>query len=66
MLCPAAERSIGESECMLDVLQRWGHQRAEVRFFLRHERAPGRDVGKDLPLLLLLGQPEGPLCVFCN
>uniref|UniRef100_A0A3B3RP90 Tumor protein p53 binding protein, 2b n=1 Tax=Paramormyrops kingsleyae TaxID=1676925 RepID=A0A3B3RP90_9TELE len=47
-----SERTVGDSESMLDVLQRWGHQRAEVRFFLRHERAPGRDVGKDLPLLL--------------
>ncbi|XP_023686839.1 apoptosis-stimulating of p53 protein 2-like isoform X1 [Paramormyrops kingsleyae] len=40
-----SERTVGDSESMLDVLQRWGHQRAEVRFFLRHERAPGRDVG---------------------
>nr|XP_020458935.1 apoptosis-stimulating of p53 protein 2 [Monopterus albus] len=30
---------------MLDVLQRWGQHRAEVRFFLRHNRAPSRESG---------------------
>ena len=34
---------------MLDVLQRWGQHRAEVRFFLRHNRAPSRESGKCLP-----------------
>ncbi|PNI31579.1 TP53BP2 isoform 5, partial [Pan troglodytes] len=29
---------------MFDVLQRFGSQRNEVRFFLRHERPPGRDI----------------------
>ncbi|KAI1896921.1 hypothetical protein AGOR_G00099850 [Albula goreensis] len=40
-----SERAVGEAERMLDVLQRWGPQRAEVRFFLRHDRAPSRDSG---------------------
>lgn len=43
---PSAERAVGDGERMLDVLQRWGQHRAEVRFFLRHNRAPGRETGK--------------------
>uniref|UniRef100_A0A665TWE1 SH3 domain-containing protein n=1 Tax=Echeneis naucrates TaxID=173247 RepID=A0A665TWE1_ECHNA len=43
-----SERAVGEGERMLDVLQRWGQHRAEVRFFLRHNRAPGRESGKCL------------------
>lgn len=39
-----SERSVGDGERMLDVLQRWGQHRSEVRFFLRH-RAPSRDSG---------------------
>uniref|UniRef100_A0A4W5JLT5 Tumor protein p53 binding protein, 2a n=1 Tax=Hucho hucho TaxID=62062 RepID=A0A4W5JLT5_9TELE len=38
-----SERPIGDGERMLDVLQRWGQHRAEVRFFLRHDRAPSRE-----------------------
>lgn len=41
----SAERAVGEGERMLDVLQRWGQHRAEVRFFLRHNRAPSRESG---------------------
>uniref|UniRef100_A0A8B9JPI6 Tumor protein p53 binding protein, 2a n=1 Tax=Astyanax mexicanus TaxID=7994 RepID=A0A8B9JPI6_ASTMX len=37
-----SERVVGEGEKMLELLQRWGSHRAEVRFFLRHNRAPGR------------------------
>ncbi|XP_026165170.1 apoptosis-stimulating of p53 protein 2a isoform X2 [Mastacembelus armatus] len=40
-----SERAVGEGEKMLDVLQRWGQHRAEVRFFLRHNRAPSRESG---------------------
>ncbi|XP_026210462.1 apoptosis-stimulating of p53 protein 2a isoform X2 [Anabas testudineus] len=40
-----SERAVGEGERMLDVLQRWGQHRAEVRFFLRHNRAPSRESG---------------------
>ncbi|XP_041645021.1 apoptosis-stimulating of p53 protein 2a isoform X2 [Cheilinus undulatus] len=40
-----SERAVGDGERMLDVLQRWGQHRAEVRFFLRHNRAPSRDSG---------------------
>ncbi|XP_076017011.1 apoptosis-stimulating of p53 protein 2a isoform X2 [Genypterus blacodes] len=40
-----SERAVGEGERMLDVLQRWGQHRAEVRFFLRHDRAPSRESG---------------------
>ncbi|XP_016892961.1 apoptosis-stimulating of p53 protein 2 isoform X4 [Cynoglossus semilaevis] len=40
-----SERAVGDGERMLDVLQRWGQHRAEVRFFLRHNRAPGRETG---------------------
>lgn len=38
-----SERAVGDGERMLDVLQRWGQHRAEVRFFLRHNRAPSRE-----------------------
>ncbi|XP_072565535.1 apoptosis-stimulating of p53 protein 2a isoform X2 [Paramormyrops kingsleyae] len=40
-----SERPIGDGERMLELLQRWGQQRAEVHFFLRHERPPSRDSG---------------------
>uniref|UniRef100_A0A3Q3WMM3 Uncharacterized protein n=1 Tax=Mola mola TaxID=94237 RepID=A0A3Q3WMM3_MOLML len=33
-----SERAVGDGERMLDLLQRWGQHRAEVRFFLRHNR----------------------------
>ncbi|XP_037545851.1 apoptosis-stimulating of p53 protein 2 [Nematolebias whitei] len=39
------ERVVEEEERMLEVLQRWGQQRVEVRFILRHLRAPGRESG---------------------
>lgn len=46
-LCiPSSERAVGDGERMMDLLQRWGQHRAEVRFFLRHNRAPSRDSGK--------------------
>ncbi|XP_015417824.1 PREDICTED: apoptosis-stimulating of p53 protein 2 [Myotis davidii] len=38
-----SERPVADNERMFDVLQRFGSQRSEVRFFLRHERPPGRD-----------------------
>uniref|UniRef100_A0A8C7M398 Tumor protein p53 binding protein 2 n=1 Tax=Oncorhynchus kisutch TaxID=8019 RepID=A0A8C7M398_ONCKI len=41
-----SESAIGDGERMLDVLQRWGHQRGEVRFLLRHDRAPCRESGE--------------------
>ncbi|KAF6731446.1 Apoptosis-stimulating of p53 protein 2 [Oryzias melastigma] len=40
-----SERPVGENERMLDVLQRWGQHRPEVRFFLRHNRPPSRESG---------------------
>ncbi|XP_051802383.1 apoptosis-stimulating of p53 protein 2-like isoform X36 [Acanthochromis polyacanthus] len=40
-----SERVVGDGERMLEVLQRWGQQRGEVRYLLRHQRAPGRDAG---------------------
>ncbi|XP_076867676.1 apoptosis-stimulating of p53 protein 2a isoform X3 [Brachyhypopomus gauderio] len=41
-----SERAMGEGERMLELLQRWGARRGEVRFFLRHDRAPGgREAG---------------------
>ncbi|XP_053193578.1 apoptosis-stimulating of p53 protein 2b [Scomber japonicus] len=40
-----SERVVGEGERMLEVLQRWGQQRGEVRYILRHQRAPGRETG---------------------
>ncbi|KAF5891204.1 apoptosis-stimulating of p53 protein 2-like isoform X3, partial [Clarias magur] len=40
-----SERAIGDGERMMELLQRWGQQRSEVRFVLRHERAPGHDTG---------------------
>lgn len=39
------ERPVADNERMFDVLQRFGSQRNEVRFFLRHERPPIRDIG---------------------
>uniref|UniRef100_A0A8K9UD92 Ras-associating domain-containing protein n=1 Tax=Oncorhynchus mykiss TaxID=8022 RepID=A0A8K9UD92_ONCMY len=41
-----SERAISDGERMLDVLQHWGQQRGEVRFLLRHERAPCRESGE--------------------
>ncbi|KAI4880518.1 hypothetical protein NFI96_000980 [Prochilodus magdalenae] len=41
-----SERAVGEGERMLELLQRWGSHRGEVRFFLRHNRAPGREAGE--------------------
>ncbi|PKU37672.1 hypothetical protein llap_12027 [Limosa lapponica baueri] len=40
-----SERPIADNERMLDILQRFGMQRSEVRFFLRHERSPCRETG---------------------
>ncbi|XP_017314344.1 apoptosis-stimulating of p53 protein 2b isoform X1 [Ictalurus punctatus] len=40
-----SERAIGDGERMTELLQRWGQQRSEVRFVLRHERAPSHDAG---------------------
>ncbi|XP_062864335.1 apoptosis-stimulating of p53 protein 2a [Trichomycterus rosablanca] len=40
-----SERPVGEGERMLEILQRWGSRRAEVRFFLRHERPQSREPG---------------------
>uniref|UniRef100_A0A8C3PWW4 Tumor protein p53 binding protein 2 n=1 Tax=Chrysolophus pictus TaxID=9089 RepID=A0A8C3PWW4_CHRPC len=40
-----SERPIADNERMLDILQRFGMQRGEVRFFLRHERSPCRKSG---------------------
>ncbi|XP_043916133.1 apoptosis-stimulating of p53 protein 2 [Protopterus annectens] len=38
-----SERAISDNERMLDVLQRRGGQKNEVRFFLRHDHPPGRE-----------------------
>ncbi|XP_066236972.1 apoptosis-stimulating of p53 protein 2 isoform X1 [Saccopteryx leptura] len=38
------ERPVADNERMFDVLQRFGSQRNDVRFFLRHEHPPGRDM----------------------
>ncbi|KAM3623599.1 uncharacterized protein V6R79_013131 [Siganus canaliculatus] len=38
-----SERAVGDGERMLEVLQRWGQKRGEVRYLLRHQRAPGRE-----------------------
>ncbi|XP_037390576.1 apoptosis-stimulating of p53 protein 2b isoform X1 [Pygocentrus nattereri] len=40
-----SERVIGDSERIIEVLQRWGQQRAEVRFFLRHNQVPNHETG---------------------
>ncbi|XP_063160157.1 apoptosis-stimulating of p53 protein 2 isoform X2 [Candoia aspera] len=40
-----SERPVADNERMLDLLQRYGVQRNEVRFFLRHERPPTREAG---------------------
>ncbi|KAI5088947.1 tumor protein p53 binding protein, 2 isoform X2 [Silurus meridionalis] len=40
-----SERVVDDGERMMELLQRWGQQRSEVRFVLRHERAPGHDTG---------------------
>lgn len=39
------ERPVADNERMLDVLQKYGMQRNEVRFYLRHERPPSRESG---------------------
>ncbi|XP_077196524.1 apoptosis-stimulating of p53 protein 2 isoform X2 [Paroedura picta] len=40
-----SERPVADNERMLDLLQHYGVQRSEVRFFLRHERPPNRETG---------------------
>ncbi|XP_075719515.1 apoptosis-stimulating of p53 protein 2 isoform X2 [Rhinoderma darwinii] len=39
------ERPMADNERMLDVLQKYGMQRNEVRFYLRHDRPPSRESG---------------------
>ncbi|XP_073527953.1 apoptosis-stimulating of p53 protein 2 isoform X2 [Phyllobates terribilis] len=39
------ERPVADNERMLDVLQKYGMQRNEVRFYLRHERPSSRESG---------------------
>uniref|UniRef100_A0A8C4HHL6 SH3 domain-containing protein n=1 Tax=Dicentrarchus labrax TaxID=13489 RepID=A0A8C4HHL6_DICLA len=54
-----SERVVGEGERMLEVLQRWGQQRGEVRYLLHHQRAPGRESGKKhLPTTPELSAPR--------
>ncbi|KAL2086052.1 hypothetical protein ACEWY4_017111 [Coilia grayii] len=44
------ERGVCDGECMMDILQRWGQQRGEVRFYLRHDRPPtGGQRGPEVP-----------------
>ncbi|XP_026883500.2 apoptosis-stimulating of p53 protein 2b isoform X2 [Electrophorus electricus] len=47
-----SERVIGDSERMIEVLQRWGQQRAEVRFFIRHDQEPSHETGGPRDLLV--------------
>uniref|UniRef100_A0A671VG25 Tumor protein p53 binding protein, 2b n=1 Tax=Sparus aurata TaxID=8175 RepID=A0A671VG25_SPAAU len=46
-----SERVVGDGERMMEVLQRWGQQRGEVRYLLHHQRAPGRESGERAPRL---------------
>ncbi|CAN2387491.1 Tumor protein p53 binding protein 2 [Pristimantis euphronides] len=39
------ERPVADNERMMDVLQKYGMQRNDVRFYLRHERPPSRESG---------------------
>ncbi|XP_063775083.1 apoptosis-stimulating of p53 protein 2 isoform X2 [Pseudophryne corroboree] len=39
------ERPVADNERMYDVLHKYGTQRNEARFYLRHERPPSRDSG---------------------
>ncbi|XP_077350764.1 apoptosis-stimulating of p53 protein 2-like isoform X1 [Festucalex cinctus] len=56
-----SERAVGDGERMLDVLQRRGQHRAEVRFFLRHNRAPNRESGGSRGLEPKRNGVKGPL-----
>ncbi|XP_053568568.1 apoptosis-stimulating of p53 protein 2 isoform X2 [Bombina bombina] len=38
-----SERPVADNERMYDVLQKYGVQRKEVRFYLRHDRPPSRE-----------------------
>ncbi|XP_027024296.1 apoptosis-stimulating of p53 protein 2b isoform X2 [Tachysurus fulvidraco] len=49
-----SERVVSDGERMMELLQRWGQQRSEVRFVLHHERAPGHDTGAPRGLELSL------------
>ncbi|KAF3852642.1 hypothetical protein F7725_005997 [Dissostichus mawsoni] len=40
-----SEHIVGDGERMFEVLQKCGQQRGEVRYLLRHQRAPGRESG---------------------
>ncbi|KAM3930037.1 apoptosis-stimulating of p53 protein 2 isoform 2-T3 [Leptodactylus fuscus] len=39
------ERPVADNEHMIDILQKYGMQRNEVRFYLRHDRPPSRESG---------------------
>lgn len=65
IMCPCfnqSERAVGDGERMVEVLQRWWQQKEEVRYLLRHQRAPGRESGKNKNLSV----PLTPLaCLTC-
>ncbi|XP_056136569.1 apoptosis-stimulating of p53 protein 2-like [Lampris incognitus] len=58
-----SERAVGDGERMVDVLQRWGQHRGEVRLLLRHQRPPGREAGVSRDQVMKRsvskGQPPG-------
>uniref|UniRef100_A0A8D3E1A7 SH3 domain-containing protein n=1 Tax=Scophthalmus maximus TaxID=52904 RepID=A0A8D3E1A7_SCOMX len=57
-----SERVVGEAERMMEVLQRWGQQRGEVRYLLHHQRAPGREAGENIcPPTAGCLTPRGPI-----
>ncbi|XP_062845486.1 apoptosis-stimulating of p53 protein 2b [Trichomycterus rosablanca] len=50
-----SERVIGPGERIVEVLQRWGQQKSDVRFVLRHDQAPSHETGSPrVPELSLL------------
>uniref|UniRef100_A0A8C8G3H5 Tumor protein p53 binding protein, 2a n=1 Tax=Oncorhynchus tshawytscha TaxID=74940 RepID=A0A8C8G3H5_ONCTS len=58
-----SERPVGVGERMLDVLQHWGQHRAEVRFYLRHDRAPSRESDDVFVYVQYVCVPTVFLCV---
>ncbi|KAG7236806.1 hypothetical protein INR49_000231 [Caranx melampygus] len=45
-----SERVVGEGERMMEVLQRWGQQRGEVRYLLHHQELQVRNICPQLHL----------------
>lgn len=61
--CPSScsyptERTVGERERMMEVLQQWGQHRGEVRYLLRHWTLPGPGGSRTADMILKRDQMD--------